>query len=225
MKFLLLAFCLAFPFLFSAAQPFRINEVMSSNGGVLTDSDGETSDWIEFFNAGATSVNLKDFGLSDKKAQPFLWLFPDYTVNPGEFLIVFASGKDRRELPVNWNTIVSQGDDWKYLVPTTEPASNWRLAGFADTNWITGKSGFGHGDNDDATVVTVSRSIFLRKKINISNAASVRQLVLHMDYDDGFVAYLNGVEIARAQMLGKGALPRFDETASGQHEALMYSGR
>ncbi len=225
MKFLLLAFCLAFLYLFSTAQPLRINEVMSSNGGALTDSDGETSDWIEFFNAGTTSVNLKDFGLSDKKAQPFLWLFPDYTVNPGEYLLVFASGKDRRELPVNWNTIVSQGDDWKYLVPTTEPTTNWRLSGFADTNWQTGKSGFGQGDNDDATVVTVPRSIFLRKKINITNAASVRQLVLHMDYDDGFVAYLNGVEIARSQMLGKGALPRFDETASGQHEALMYQNQ
>ncbi|MDP3915663.1 MAG: CotH kinase family protein [Bacteroidota bacterium] len=222
MKFLLLAFCLTFPFLFSAAQPFRINEVMSSNGGALTDSDGDSSDWIEFFNSGTTSVNLKDFGLSDKKTNPFKWLFPDLTVNPGEYLIVFASGKDRRDMPVNWNTLVSQGDDWKYLVPTTEPTANWRLAGFDDVSWKTGKSGFGQGDNDDATVVTVPRSIFLRKKINITNAASVRQLVLHMDYDDGFVAYLNGVEIAREQMLGKGALPRFDETASGQHEALIY---
>ena len=146
----------------------------------------------------------------------------DLTVNPGEYLIVFASGKDRRDVPVNWNTLVSQGDDWKYLVPTAEPTTNWRLAGFDDASWKTGKSGFGQGDNDDATVVAVPRSIFLRKKINITNAASVRQLVLHMDYDDGFVAYLNGVEIAREQMLGKGALPRFDETASGQHEALMY---
>jgi len=225
MKFLLLAFCLIFPFLFSNAQPFRINEVMSSNGGALTDSDGETSDWIEFFNSGTTSVNLKDYGLSDKKANPFKWLFPEYTVNPGEYLLVFASGKDRRDVPVNWNTIVSQGDDWKYLVPTTEPASNWRVSSFADSGWNSGKSGFGQGDNDDATSITVPRSIFLRKKINISNAASVSQLVLHMDYDDGFVAYLNGVEIARSQMLGKGALPRFDETASGQHEALMYQNQ
>ena len=222
MKFLLVAFCLMFPALFTNAQPFRINEVMSSNGGVLPDGDGDSSDWIEFFNSGTTSVNLKDFGLSDKKTNPFKWLFPDLTVNPGEYLIVFASGKDRRDVPVNWNTLVSQGDDWKYLVPTAEPTTNWRLAGFDDASWKTGKSGFGQGDNDDATVVAVPRSIFLRKKINITNAASVRQLVLHMDYDDGFVAYLNGVEIAREQMLGKGALPRFDETASGQHEALMY---
>ena len=224
MKLFLLAICLAFIALNLYSQPFRINEVMSSNGGVLADMDGESSDWIEFFNSGATSVNLNGYGLSDKKGLPYQWIFPDYTVNPGDYLLVFASGKDRREAPVNWNTIVSSGDDWKYLVPTTEPTTNWRLTSFDDSNWGTGASGFGYADKDDATVVTVTQSIFLRKKFIITNVESVKQLILHMDYDDGFVAYLNGVEIARAQMVKKGALPRFDVLASGQHEALMYQG-
>ncbi|HAH24794.1 MAG TPA: hypothetical protein DCL77_13745 [Prolixibacteraceae bacterium] len=224
MKFFFLAICMAFTALFSTAQPFRINEVMSSNGGVITDMDGDTSDWIELFNSGTTAVNLNGFGLSDKKDQPFEWIFPDYKVSPGEYLLVFASGKDRRIAPVNWNTIISSGDDWKYLVPVAEPTDNWRISSFDDSSWKTGKSGFGMADNDDATIVTVNKSIFLRKKFNIDNAASVRQLILHMDYDDGFVAYLNGVEIARAQMVGRGDLPRFDIQASGQHEALMYQG-
>jgi len=221
MKLLLLAICLAFTTLISNAQSFRINEVMSSNGGVLTDKDGESSDWIELYNSGTTSVNLNGFGLSDKKGQPFQWVFPDYTVNPGAYKVVFASGKDIS----NWNTIISSGDDWKYMVPITEPTTNWRLSSFNDTSWKTGKSGFGMGDNDDATVVTVTKSILLRKKFTITNAASVRQLILHIDYDDGFVAYLNGVEIGRAQMLNLGALPRFDVLASGQHEALIYQGQ
>ncbi|HEY3371658.1 MAG TPA: CotH kinase family protein [Prolixibacteraceae bacterium] len=225
MKLFLLAICLVFTALLSTAQSIRINEVMSSNGGVITDMDGETSDWIELFNGGTTSVNLNGYGLSDKKDQPFQWIFPDYSVNPGSYLLVFASGKDRREPPVNWNTIVASGDEWKYLVPTAEPTTNWRVSSFDDSTWATGKSGFGMSDGDDATVVTVTKSIFLRKKINIANAASVRQMILHMDYDDGFIAYLNGVEIARAQMVGKGAAPRFDVLASAQHEALMYQGK
>lgn len=220
MKFFLFAICLAFFSLFSSAQQFRINELMSSNGGVITDMDGESSDWVEFFNSGTTSVNLNGFGLSDKKDQPFQWIFPDYTVNPSEYLLVFASGKDRREAPVNWNTIVASGDDWKYLVPGTEPTTNWRLSSFNDASWKIGKSGFGMSDNDDATEVTVKNSIFLRKIINITNMASIKQMILHMDYDDGFVAYLNGVEIARSQMIN--VLPRFDEAASGLHEALIY---
>jgi hypothetical protein len=221
-KFYFLAIGLTFNILFATAQSFRINEVMTSNSGAIADSDGDTPDWIEFYNSAATSVNLTGYGLSDKKDDPFQWVFPNSIVNPGEYLLVFASGKDRRETPLNWNTIISSGDNWKYLVPTTEPTSNWRVNTFPDTNWLTGKSGFGFGDNDDATEVTVLRSIFLRKKFTISDVASVQKLVLHMDYDDGFIAYLNGVEIARSQM--NGVLPRFDVFASAGHEALIYQG-
>ncbi|HET6557584.1 MAG TPA: lamin tail domain-containing protein, partial [Prolixibacteraceae bacterium] len=192
MKFSIIAICMAMISIISTAQPVRINEVMSSNSGVIADSDGDSSDWIEFFNSGSSDVSLNGFGLSDSKGEPFKWIFPNYSVKPGEYLIVFASDKDRREAPGFWNTIISQGDDWKYLVPAAEPASTWRLSSFVDTNWNTGKSGFGMGDNDDATSVTVTRSIFLRKKFILSNPASVKQAVLHMDYDDGFVAYLNG---------------------------------
>jgi hypothetical protein len=220
-KLYFLAFFLTFNTLISFSQTFRINEVMSSNGGVVKDSDGDTPDWIEFYNSGTSTVNLNGYGLSDTKGEPFKWIFPDFTVKPGEYLLVFASGKDRREPPVNWNTVISSGDDWKYLVPTAEPTSNWRLSGYPDTSWKTGKSGFGFGDGDDATEVTVTQSIFLRKKFTISDVSTVRQLILHIDYDDGFVAYLNGVEIARAQIVG--ILPRFDVLASG-HEALIYQG-
>lgn len=223
MKFFLLMVCLLIAHQILIAQPFRINEVMSSNGGVITDEDGDTPDWIEFYNAGSVSINLSGYGISDDKAEPFKWTFPSYVVNPGNYLLVFASDKDRKEVPVYWNTVIAQGDEWKYLVPVTEPATNWRTASFNDANWNTGKSGFGMGDNDDATTVTVNRSIFLRKKFTVANVANVNQLLLQMDYDDGFVAYLNGVEIARAQMVGKGSLPRFDVLASGPHEALMYN--
>ena len=222
MKFFILAICLALSAAITQAQPIRINEVMSSNGGVITDSDGDTSDWIELYNAGTASVNLKGFGLSDKIAEPLKWVFPDFQFNPGNYLIVFASGKDRNVAPVNWNTIISQGDVWKYLVPTSEPTTNWRLNAFDDASWLSGMSGFGFGDNDDATIVTVPKSIFIRKKFTIDNAAAIQQMVFHMDYDDGFVAYLNGVEIARALMDAKGTLPRFDVYSSGLHEAQMY---
>ena len=184
--------------------------------------DGDTPDWIEFYNSGTSAVNLNGYGLSDKKDDPFQWIFPDFSVNPGEYLLVFASGKDRRESPYHWNTIISSGDDWKYWIPTSEPLTNWRFASFNDSNWLTGKSGFGFGDNDDATTIPRSNSIFIRKKFTISDLTKIRQLMFHMDYDDGFVAYLNGVEIARANMLNRGDFPRFDVFANALHEALIY---
>ena len=221
MKSLILTLCLAICNLLSYSQILRLNEVMSSNVEFLMDNDGDAPDWIELFNTGANDINLKGYGLSDKKSEPFKWIFPEYTIRENEFLLVFASGKDMRY----WNTIIAQGDDWKYLVPTAEPTTNWRIASYSDNSWDTGKSGFGMGDDDDATILTGIKSIFLRKKFNIDNVADVKQLMFHMDYDDGFVAYLNGVEIARSQMKLKGKLPGFEVLASDQHEAVMYTNQ
>ncbi len=78
------------------AQTVLINEVMSSNGHTLLDENGDSSDWIELYNAGATRVSLAGFGLSDDPASPFQWTFRDAAIEPGGFLLVFASGKDRQ---------------------------------------------------------------------------------------------------------------------------------
>ncbi|MBK6840503.1 MAG: lamin tail domain-containing protein [Bacteroidetes bacterium] len=42
-----------------------INELMSNNQSTIQDADGDYSDWIELYNAGAVSVNLQGYGLSD----------------------------------------------------------------------------------------------------------------------------------------------------------------
>lgn len=75
--------------------PVYINEVMSSNGSVCTDEDDDYSDWIELYNGGEETVSLKGFGLSDRKEMPGLWSFPDISIEPHAYLLVFASGKDR----------------------------------------------------------------------------------------------------------------------------------
>ena len=59
--------------------------------------------------------------------------------------------------------------------------------------------GWSAGDNDDNTVVPDrSRSVFVRQKFSITDISDVGEIILHMDYDDGFAAYINGKEIARA---------------------------
>ena len=68
---------------------------------------------------------------------------------------------------------------------------------FAATGWSEGVSGFGYGDGDDATVIPPSNSIYLRHVFQIDDANSFPAALLAVDYDDGFVAYLNGTEIAR----------------------------
>ncbi len=72
-----------------------INEVLASNGAGVPDEDGDTVPWIELYNSGDESVDLYGFGLSDDYDRPYRWVVPDITIEPGEFLLIFASGKDR----------------------------------------------------------------------------------------------------------------------------------
>jgi hypothetical protein len=84
----------------------RINEFMALNQTVLMDEDGNSSDWIEIYNASADPVDLKDWCLSDDKSDLQLWSFPEMTLNADGYLIVFASSQNRRdsdELHTNFN--------------------------------------------------------------------------------------------------------------------------
>ena len=96
------------------AQSIVINEVMSSNGQTISDEDGDYEDWVEIHNFGDNPVNLNGFGLSDDYDRPYRWVFPDTTIEPNGFLLVWASNKDRRipgaELHTNF-AISSDGEE------------------------------------------------------------------------------------------------------------------
>src|SRR3954471_25025349 len=75
-----------------------INEFLTANVSTngLRDEDGQYSDWIELYNRGSTAVNLSGWSLTDNPDVPGQWTFPATNIGPGQYLIVFASGKDRR---------------------------------------------------------------------------------------------------------------------------------
>lgn len=74
-----------------------INEIVSSNGSSYLDEDGEYVDWIELYNDSNESISLQGFGLSDKRAMPKRWEFPDVEMEPNSYLVVCASGKNRTD--------------------------------------------------------------------------------------------------------------------------------
>jgi hypothetical protein len=78
--------------------PVIINEFLASNVSTngLRDEDGQLQGWIELYNRGASAVNLNGWSLTDDPTQPDMWLLPAVTLLPGQYLVVFASGKDRR---------------------------------------------------------------------------------------------------------------------------------
>jgi uncharacterized repeat protein (TIGR02543 family) len=202
----------------TAQQPV-INEILQANGSILTDEDGHYSDWIEIYNPGSTTIDLKGYGLSDDEAKPLKWLFPSVALKPFEHFIVFASGKDQRSWVNQWETVVDWGDLWRYRPGTTPPPTGWKQLSFNDDGWESGPSGFGYGDDDDATLIDPVLSLFLRKIVIIENPQEIELALLHIDYDDAFVAYLNGIEIARANIGVPGTPPAYNEEALISHEA------
>jgi len=73
-----------------------ITEFMASNDSTLADEDGDFSDWIEIHNPDGAAVDLGGWFLTDNATALDKWQFPPVVLAPGEFLVVFASSKDRR---------------------------------------------------------------------------------------------------------------------------------
>ncbi len=123
--------------------------------------------------------------------------------------------------------LVETSDEWRYLKGTQEPstvASAWLKLDYDDSLWPTGTAGFGYGDSDDATILEDMRmnysSVYLRKKFHVDEDPEFQQLFLNADYDDSFVAYINGHEVMRTAGLDRsGRFPAYDQLSRTEHEA------
>lgn len=126
----------------------------------------------------------------------------------------------------HWETAIFKNDTWKYFIGTTDPGinttPNWRSLAFTETGWLTGKGGFGWSDSDDGTTIQQCTSVYMRIKFNVPDTGKIRLGALDMDYDDGFVAYINNVEVARANLGTVGIYPGYNTNATASHEATMY---
>lgn len=132
---------------------------------------------------------------------------------------IFAQGS-----PYNWETAIYADDVWSYFLGVSHPSPVWHLAPFDDSGWPTGQGSVGYGDNDDNTIIQPVTSVFMRHEFTVTDKESLLGAVLHADYDDAFVAYLNGTEIARANIGEPGVMPLFFNLADGDHEAQLYQG-
>jgi hypothetical protein len=94
---------------------FAITEFMAVNDGLMVDEDGDTPDWIEITNIGDAIASLRGWALTDSRNNLNKWAFPDSVLDVGERLIVFASGKDRRDLAGEMHTNFNLSRDGEYL--------------------------------------------------------------------------------------------------------------
>ncbi len=99
----------------SHSQTLRINELMALNQSVLTDEDGNSSDWIEIYNTSSDPVNLLGYSLSDDSSDLELWTFPEYVLNGNSYLIVFASSVNRTDPNEELHTNFRLNGDGEFL--------------------------------------------------------------------------------------------------------------
>ncbi|MBI4605826.1 MAG: lamin tail domain-containing protein [Planctomycetes bacterium] len=99
------------------------------------------------------------------------------------------------------------GDVWRYFKGTSEasdPPEAWRGLDFDDAAWLEGAAPIGYGENDEATRLEDMNgqygAVFFRKAFDLPDPAAVESLVLDVEFDDGYAAYLNGTEVAVSNM-------------------------
>ena len=128
-------------------------------------------------------------------------------------------------------SLVSHGGSWRYRKGTSAPPADWKTAADAslDASWLTGNGGIGYADNATETsqcktILTDMKgsysSVAMRTSFQITSAVDANlHLTLTMDWDDGFIAWLDGVYLGSANSPGAPAEPAFNAPASALHES------
>ena len=221
---LLLSIILTFFICSFAHAQVILNEISNKNSGQITDEDGELEDWIEIYNPSGSAISLADYYLSDDSLNKEKWNFPVTSIKAGSHLVIFASGKDRKAVSdgYHWESPVLPDHTFDYLIPVASTPASWKDRNYVTSGWSQGKAGFGYGDNDDATNVPEGTvAVYVRKSFNLPSGFNFQEVSFLLDYDDGFVAYFNGTEIAR-MFINKPTT--WNSLTTAGHEATMYSG-
>ena len=124
--------------------------------------------------------------------------------------------------------LVSEGDTWRFFRAVSAPPADWAELDFdaKDAGWESGPSGFGYGDDDDATIIDDMAenylALYVRIEFDVPEKLAEAWLQLRVRFDDSFVAYIDGEEVARRGI--DGTPPLFDAPASTEHEITNVTG-
>ncbi len=147
-----------------------------------------------------------------------------------------ASGEVEIILPFRVDALLQEGDIARYLLPSDASIdAAWMLPEFDDSAWASGTTGLGYDSRTDflpsiSTTLTgfqgTNTSVFVRLPFTTSSSSQYTQLALKLKIDDGFIAYLNGQEVARSSnAIGAAPLPWNTEAtqSTNDSQALTFA--
>jgi hypothetical protein len=129
---------------------------------------------------------------------------------PGDVYFTLDGSDPRRAEPTGPTQYLVEGTSpARFLIPSNASLGrDWTLLSFDDSSWTTGFAAVGFDVNKttvngyfatdaESSMYKHGSTIFLRIPILVEDPSTFDKLILRLRYDDGFVAYLNGVEVAR----------------------------
>ncbi|MBN1669650.1 MAG: metallophosphoesterase [Kiritimatiellae bacterium] len=191
------------------------------NGGAIFECNGEYT-YVRLYTnrmelqkvkvAGAYSYVAKSRNpISPDSAHANNWEMVVGTPGERQFALYLTGGTISVGVPPGGPdsvVLVAQGAQWRYRKGTSEPSrpGAWRAAAFDDSGWAIGPAPFGYGQGAWGTTLTDMQgsytTLYLRRAFTLDSPGLVSGLSLDVRYDDGFILWLNGEELARVNAPG-----------------------
>ncbi len=178
-----------------SSGPLWISEFMANNTKTLKDQDGAYSDWLEINNPGTAPVNLGGWSLTDSATNLKMWQFPSEDLQAGQYLVVFASGKDRAvagsELHTNFTLTPSGGylalvePDGKTITDAYSPQYPAQVADIS-YGWSQDLTTQGYFTSPSPGMANIGQPI-----PNVAQQVIVNELMYHPGFGDpGYPGYV-----------------------------------
>jgi acid phosphatase type 7 len=141
-----------------------------------------------------------------------------------------ADGEDdddekHQPMPSKYRDLIARNGTWKYQL--SGETNGWTGSNYSDTSWQRGAAGFGYGDDDDATKVNVkgrNAVLHLRQEFTLQPTDIAAKLGVAISYDDAFIVYINGQEVARSRNItGSGSSAKVAKPHEANDEFEYFS--
>jgi len=133
------------------------------------------------------------------------------------FFVLVTGINVSAQIFVDWNS------QWSYFKGVSEPSQPntlWTGANFNDSSWPKGNAPFHYGDGQGGTELADMfqnySTCYTRKTFIVDNVNAIDDVIISLDYDDGFIVWINDVLVLQKNAPTNHA---YDRLATFGHES------